>query len=199
MTSLLERSLLAAGPVGHTRMDSSAIAEDTARSGMVAAKSVVGVGEMGVSNDPRMVLATYLLGSCLGVSLYDPVARAGGLVHVMLPNSSLDPEDAAKRPAKFIDTGVPGLFRALYELKAEKSRMQICVAGGAQLMDQESIFDLGQRNCRRLEEIMRQHGLKIQAEHVGGMVNRTMLLDLGTGQVRLKLAGQAGEIVLFKG
>ena len=44
---------------------------------------------------PDEVLVTYSLGSCIGLSLYDPVARVGGLLHAMLPLSSLDPVKAA--------------------------------------------------------------------------------------------------------
>lgn len=167
--------------------------------GGFATKVVVGVGDLAVSNNPSAVLTTYSLGSCIGVTIYDPVTRAGGLLHAMLPDSSINKADAAKHPAKFMDTGLPAVFRAAYELKADKHRMQICVAGGAQMMDQGGFFNIGQRNYECLARIFQEHGLKIQAEQVGGLVSRTVTLDLATGQVRIKIGGLAEEVVLFNG
>jgi chemotaxis protein CheD len=162
-------------------------------------KVIVGVGEIGTSNNPASVLTTYSLGSCLGVTIYDPVARAGGLLHAMLPDSSINPEKARMQPAMFMDSGVPALFRAAYAYRAEKHRMQICVAGGAQVMDQGAVFNIGQRNYDALAEILRTHALKVRAEQTGGLVSRTMTLNLATGEVRLKVGGVPGEMVLFKG
>jgi chemotaxis protein CheD len=162
-------------------------------------KIIVGVGEFGVTNNPGVLLTTYSLGSCVGVTIYDPVSKVGGLLHVMLPDSSINVSDAARQPGKFMDTGVPALFRAAYSLKADKYRVQICVAGGAQVMDQGGYFNIGQRNYESLLNIFRAHALKAQATQVGGMVSRTMTLDLNTGEVRLKIGGQTGEEILFKG
>jgi hypothetical protein len=75
---------------------------------------VVGMGELVVSADEGVTLVTYALGSCLGVAVYDPVARVGGMLHAMLPSSEVDPARAAALPALFVDTGVPELFRACY-------------------------------------------------------------------------------------
>jgi chemotaxis protein CheD len=109
-------------------------------------KFVVGVGGLAVSNNQSMILTTYSLGSCLGVTIYDPEIRAGGMLHAMLPDSSINAAKAAEQPAMFIDTGIGALFRAAYELKADKYRMQICVAGGAQFLDKTGFFNIGQRN-----------------------------------------------------
>src|SRR5215510_8731045 len=104
-------------------------------------KVVVGIAEMAVSNSQNVTLTTYSLGSCLGIAIYDPVVRAGGLLHIMLPDSTIDTTKAAKQPAMFVDTGVPALFRAAYQLKAEKHRVIISVAGGAQIMDNGGFFN----------------------------------------------------------
>lgn len=159
---------------------------------------VVGIADLAVSNNPTVVLATYSLGSCIGVTIFDPVAHVGGLVHVMLPDSSIDTAKAAAQPAMFMDTGIPALFRASYGLRAEKHRVQICVAGGAQVMDQSGFFSIGKRNYDSLKNLLTQHGLKIQAEQVGGLVSRTMYLDLATGKVRLKVGGQSQEVTLWQ-
>lgn len=161
-------------------------------------KVIVGIAEMTVSNNQNVTLATYSLGSCLGIAIYDPVVKAGGLLHIMLPDSNIDPVKAAKHPAMFVDTGVPALFRATYELRAEKHRMIISVAGGSQIMDSSGFFNIGARNWEAVNRLFEEHGLRIHAEQVGGLVNRTMYLDLATGEVRLKISGQARETILCK-
>lgn len=158
---------------------------------------VVGIADLAVSNNPSVTLTTYSLGSCLAVAVYDPVRRVGGLLHIMLPDSSIDPEKAAKQPGMFVDTGVSALFRAAYQFGAEKQRMRIAVAGGAQIMDTTGYFNIGKRNYEALVHLFDRHSLRIAAEQVGGLVNRTVSLDLSTGQVRLKVSGLTSEVILL--
>lgn len=162
-------------------------------------KVVVGIAELAVSNNPNVILTTYSLGSCLGIAVYDPVAHAGGLLHLMLPSSSIDAAKAADKPAMFVDTGVPALFRACYQLGAVKQRMTIVVVGGAQIMDDSGYFSIGKRNHEALLQLLQQHGLRISAEQTGGMVNRTMYLRLANGEVRLKVSGEPKETPLYAG
>jgi chemotaxis protein CheD len=166
--------------------------------GLFEQKVVVGIADLAVSNNQTLTLATYSLGSCIGVSIYDPVAKVGGLSHVMLPESKIDPDKAQRQPAMFMDSGIPALFRAAYQLKAEKYRVQICVAGGAQVMDSSGFFSIGKRNYETLRNILREHGLKITAEQIGGMVSRSMYLNLATGEVKLKVSGQSEDVVLCR-
>jgi chemotaxis protein CheD len=162
-------------------------------------KLIVGLGELAVSNHTGMILTTYSLGSCLGITVYDPVSRAGGLLHAMLPDSSINAARASEQPAMFVDTGISALFRAVYALKAEKHRLQICVAGGAQFLDASGFFSIGLRNYACLERVLKQHGLSIDAQDVGGLVSRTIHLEMATGEVRMKSSGQSQETILFKG
>lgn len=161
-------------------------------------KVVVGIADMAVSNNPNAMLTTYSLGSCVGIAIYDPVARVGGLLHAMLPDSTIDLDKAARKPAMFVDTGIPALFRAAYELRAEKHRVHIYVVGGAQIMDNSGFFNIGKRNYEAVTAIFQRHGLRSVAEEVGGLVNRTMYLNLATGQLNLKVSGQTEEVVLCK-
>lgn len=159
-------------------------------------KLVIAVGSLAVSNNPDAQLTTYSLGSCLGVAIYDPLARAGGLLHAMLPESAINPTKAAERPGMFVDTGLAALFRACYQLGADKRRLRICVAGGAQFMDKTNYFNIGQRNYQQFQDILRQHGLAVAAQQVGGLVSRTIQLIIRTGEVRLKTSGQAQGVIL---
>lgn len=161
-------------------------------------KVIIGIAELAVSNNTSATLTTYSLGSCLGITIYDPVVKVGGLLHIMLPDSRIDSAKAAAQPAMFVDSGVPALFRAAYKLGADKHRVQICVAGGAQIMDNSGYFNIGKRNYEALTKMLNEHGLRIHAEQVGGMVNRTMYLNLATGDVRLKVSGQPQEVYLCK-
>lgn len=96
---------------------------------------IVGVGDCRVSSDPESVLVTYALGSCIAVMIHDPVARVGGLLHFMLPESGMDRAKAQLNPFMFADSGIPLLFHGAYELGAEKRRLVVTAAGGAQMMD----------------------------------------------------------------
>ena len=90
---------------------------------------VIGISDMKVSNKPRDVLVTYALGSCIGLSVYDPFARVGGLLHYMLPDSTLDAGKAKENPYMFTDARDASVFKACYALGADKKRMVVRVAG----------------------------------------------------------------------
>jgi len=155
---------------------------------------VVDIADFAVSDDPRATLVTYSLGSCIGVSIWDPEAKVGGLLHYMLPESALSPEKAKANPAMFADTGIPALFQAAYDLGAVKKRIIVKVAGGSQLLDDNGTFNIGKRNYVMLRKIFWKNGILIDAENVGGSVSRTMCLHCDTGTVTLKT--RDGEIPL---
>jgi chemotaxis protein CheD len=150
---------------------------------------VVGVADMVASNDASAELVTYSLGSCLGITLYDPVKRAGGLLHIMLPDSKIDAHRAASMPFMFVDTGVPRLFQAVCNLGAERGRLEIKVAGGAQLLDERGVFNIGERNQQALQGLLAHNGYGVRAWDVGGLSSRTLRLDLTTGAVTIKTPG----------
>ncbi|MFZ0450492.1 MAG: chemotaxis protein CheD [Desulfatiglandaceae bacterium] len=151
---------------------------------------IVGVSDMKVSHDIDSVLITYSLGSCIGVSIYDPVAKVGGLLHYMLPDSNLDKGKAQKNPYMFADTGIPNLFKAAYKLGAVKQRMKVIVVGGAQVLDQKGFFNIGKRNHMALRKIFWKNKVMIDYEEVGGNVNRTIKLQVQDGVSWLKVSGQ---------
>ncbi len=150
---------------------------------------VVGIGDLKVTKDPSATLITYSLGSCIGVTVYDPVAKVGGMLHFMLPDSKINPDRARERPAVFADTGVPLLLEECRKLGAERQRMQVKIAGGAQILDSSDYFKIGKRNYVALKKILWQHGILIQGEEVGGSLNRTMALEMPTGRVWVKISG----------
>ncbi len=150
---------------------------------------VVGVGDMKVSNEPGVVLVTYSLSSCIGLAIHDPVAQVGGMLHYMLPESSLDGRKAKKNPYMFGDTGIPFLFREAYKLGAKKNRLRVIVVGGAQILDQKGLFNIGKRNYITLRKLFWKNNVMTDFEDVGGNVNRTLKLEIKTGQAWLKISG----------
>ena len=151
---------------------------------------IVGVSDMKVINDAAAQLVTYSLGSCIGIAIHDPAARVGGILHFMLPESSLDPTRAQKNPSMFADTGIPFLFRSAYRLGAEKERLRVIVVGGAHFLDQLNFFNIGKRNYAAIKKIFRKNNVITDYEDVGGNVNRTLKLSVRNGEARVKVPGR---------
>jgi chemotaxis protein CheD len=143
-----------------------------------------------VSNQWDDVIATYSLGSCIGVTLFDPVARCGGLVHCLLPLSSIDPAKAQQRPAMFADTGIAALLRRLYELNCVRERLVAKMAGGACMMDEQGTFRIGERNHLVATKMLQRNGIRIAAEDVGGTAARSVFLHIDEGRTLIKSRGR---------
>ena len=154
----------------------------------------VSVSDMTVSNAPTDVIVTYSLGSCAGLSLYDPVAEVGGLIHCMLPLSKIDREKAKINPSMFVDTGVPALLQQLFDMGAQRKRIVAKVAGCAQLLDEKKLFKIGERNYTVLRKILWKNDVLIASEDVGGSIPRTMFLYMENGVTTLKIRGQEVEL-----
>jgi chemotaxis protein CheD len=155
---------------------------------------IVDIADMKASTEPGASLITYSLGSCLGVSIYDPVRRVGGLAHFMLPLSNLDAEKARTRPYMYVDVGMVQFLEEIFRLGAAKERCVIKVAGGSQMLDTNDIFRIGQRNHTVLRKILWKNGMLVKAEEVGGSLSRTMRLDLADGRVTIKAHGETREL-----
>jgi chemotaxis protein CheD len=157
---------------------------------------VIGVGDMAVSNNHEAVLSTYALGSCIGLVAYDPAVRAGGMLHLMLPDSAISPDKAAAQPAMFADTGLPQFFRQLASFRTRPARLRLLVAGGANVIHGTDPFRIGERNLQATVDYLARHGFAVTRAEVGGAINRTLHLDLATGIATVKTAGGRDEIPL---
>jgi len=147
----------------------------------------VGISEMVISDRPGDVLVTYSLGSCIGLSLYDPVAHIGGLIHCMLPLSKIDPLKAQSNPQMFTDVGVPLLIQGMLEMGASKKRLIAKLAGAANLLDDKRTFRIGERNYIVMRKILWRNSILIAAEDTGGTMARTMYLYMATGRTTVKI------------
>lgn len=161
---------------------------------------VAGMSDCKTSNDPDATLVTYALGSCIAVAIHDPASKTGGLLHYMLPESSLDVQKAKLNPHMFADTGIQSLLHALREQGVNPRSCVVRVAGGAQVLDSEGVFQIGKRNYLAAKKILWKEGLMIAAEAVGGEVSRTVRLELGSGRFLLREDGaKETELISAKG
>ncbi|NQU45159.1 chemotaxis protein CheD [bacterium] len=156
------------------------------------ANTVVDIADMKIAQGKGNELVTYALGSCIAVAIYDPVSQVGGMIHYMLPEASLNPNKARENPFMFADSGIPLLFREAYQRGADRSRIQIKLAGGANVMDSSNFFNIGKRNYLAARKLFYKNNLLISAELVGGVSGKNMRMELGGGQVEIKLPG--GEV-----
>lgn len=154
---------------------------------LITQRLVVGVGELAVSNAVAVTISTYALGSCVGLVAYDPAVKAGGILHLMLPDSTLSPEKAQAKPAMFADTGIPAFFRAISGLRAERSRTRLFLAGGACVLAGPDNFRIGERNAVASQRMLAVYGCSVVGRELGGTVNRTLHLNVATGELTLKL------------
>jgi chemotaxis protein CheD len=162
-----------------------------------ASERVVGVADLKVSNVPGERIITYALGSCLGIVVYDPVVSVAGMLHVMLPTGTIDAQKMADKPAMFVDSGVPLLFKECYKLGAKKERMQVKVAGGAHqgAREEDDRFQIGKRNMIALRKLLWKNNVLVHAHDTGGVqTSRTMWVDIATGDVTLKINGTESKL-----
>ncbi|MEK3734593.1 MULTISPECIES: chemotaxis protein CheD [unclassified Paenibacillus] len=147
----------------------------------------VGMADLNVAG-PDGVLRTMGLGSCVGLTLYDPVTKIGGLAHVMLPSSAIAKEGQLNL-AKYADTALPILLNKMRELGASPQRMIAKMAGGAQMFAFAGAGDsmrIGPRNVESCREGLAMLGIPIVAEDTGGNYGRTVELDCTTGKFMIR-------------
>lgn len=147
----------------------------------------VGIGELGASLDPGAEIKTMALGSCIAVVMLDPVRKAVGMVHIALPDSSVDRLKAMTQPGYFADTGIPSLLMKMAELGCD-SRGQgfiIKLIGGANILDDKGVFNIGKRNLLSCRKVLYQMKLAAVAEDVGGEISRTVVVHQDKGKIHV--------------
>ena len=146
----------------------------------------VGMADYKVGRAPD-TLISYGLGSCIGISLYDPQTKIGGLLHIMLPDSNQS--RANENRAKFADTGIPDMLEELIRMGAAKSRLVAKLAGGSEMFAFANASDsmrVGLRNASASKEILKKLSIPIVGEDTGGNYGRTVQIDLSTGVYKVK-------------
>lgn len=145
--------------------------------------AMIGIGEYRIG-DFRM--ASIGLGSCIGLTLYDPDLKTGAMVHIMLPESS----GRTDRPGKYADTAIPLLIGELTTKGSKKRSLVAKMAGGATMFEAFSAsMNIGQRNIEKVKEILARENIRLVAEETGGKMGRSVyFFPKENGRVAVRLA-----------
>jgi len=150
----------------------------------------VGVGELAVSRDRWETLVTYSLGSCVGLTVFDPVVGVAGLLHAQLPSSRMDTKRAEHEPGRFTDSGVMALLERVFALGASRRNLIAKAAGGSSLLDEQRRFRIGERNVAILRKILWKNDIPLAASDFGGNRSRTLYLHVTDGRVQMRSDNQ---------
>lgn len=149
----------------------------------------IGLGEQQVSHDQNDVLVAYGLGSCVAVSMVDPLRNISGMIHCVLPERT---NDADPYSAKFVDSGIEGLLQAMMRAGADPRRLIVRMAGGANMLSPSlkgDFFDIGTRNVQSAHRVFHRLNIHLSAEQVGGNTGRTVRLYVEDGRMTVRIVG----------
>ncbi|PKL41182.1 MAG: chemotaxis protein CheD [Spirochaetae bacterium HGW-Spirochaetae-1] len=147
----------------------------------------VGVAQLKVGVNPA-VLRT-ILGSCVGICIYDRMKKIGGLAHILLPQDT----SGGATPEKYADTAIPMLVERLLKDGAKKEFMSAKIAGGSAMFKFQSNVSLGQigeRNIEEAKKMLDKLGIKVVEEDVGGNTGRVIDFFMDDGHLKVKAAGK---------
>lgn len=153
---------------------------------------ILGVGDYGASNRSGEDVKTFALGSCVSVILLDPKTRTVGMVHVALPESSINKQKSLEKPGYFADTGIPALLAAMakFGCNPKGKGMVVKLCGGANVMDTNDTFQIGKRNALSIKKVLWKYGMGPVAEDLGGNFSRTVSVSVDTGEIILSSPGR---------
>ena len=157
-------------------------------------KYTIGISDMKVTRGPGDELVTYSLGSCVGITLYDPQVQVGGMIHCMLPLAKADPAKAKAKPAMFVDSGLTKLLNDMHRHGAVNKRLVVKIAGASSLLDEKGTFKIRKRNHTVTRKFLWKNGIMVDKEDVFGSVSRTMFLYMENGITRIKSQGTLKEL-----
>ena len=142
----------------------------------------IGVGRDGV-------LRT-LLGSCIGVVLYEKRMKLAGLAHVVMPDS-MGRNNAL---GKYADTAIPEMIRRMSRVAGiQRLELVAKIAGGANMFAQVSpvtVKSIGEQNRNAVEKVLNSLNIPIVARHVGGTSGRNLFVQVSTGTTQIQIVGQ---------
>ncbi|MDR1322356.1 MAG: chemotaxis protein CheD [Gracilibacteraceae bacterium] len=147
---------------------------------------IVGISDLAAAKAPAVV-ATYALGSCVGICLFDNIAHVGGLSHILLPKRNNN-----DNLMKFADSAIPLLVQKLERLGAHRLRLRAKIAGGAQMFNvgktDSALGNIGQRNVESVKSALQAEKIRIFAEDTGKDFGRSIFFNVETGVLQIKTA-----------
>jgi chemotaxis protein CheD len=157
----------------------------------------VGIADLKVGKGSD-ILATYALGSCVGICLYDADKKIAGLAHIMLP-LSMEAAGSKKTPEnarRYADTGITELVQSMNLAGANTARLTAKIAGGAQMFSASSaVFNIGERNVAAVKKMLAAYKIKIVAEETGLNYGRTVFFHADTGIMEVRAATKQTKMV----
>ncbi|MBN1697257.1 MAG: chemotaxis protein CheD [Spirochaetales bacterium] len=145
----------------------------------------VGIGEYKVSQSPNTLRT--ILGSCVGVLIYDPVSKIGGLAHVYLPLSKDYHNERRGGIAndKYADILLPKMIEDMLEKGANKRHFISYLVGGATLFNikPDSSLNIGEKNLQVVKEILQNLHITFFQLQVGGNTGRRVFFNLINGDI----------------
>ncbi len=150
----------------------------------------VGVGDYKIARSPKLLKT--LLGSCIGIALYDQTTKIGGLLHIMLPKRN---GDGAQKASKYADTGIPAMIEHMVgSAGVLKSALTAKIFGGAQMFSVNNcLFDIGRRNEDEVRRVLQEEGIRVLAYKTGGNKGYNVIFDTSTGRVGCRIFGEVPE------
>lgn len=155
----------------------------------------VGMADLNIAKAPDS-LTTLGLGSCIGLIMYDPVLKLGGMVHYMLPDSTKLKNN--QNIAKFGDTGIKELHRLMLQNGAQPRRMIAKIAGGAKMFEVSGLSEMGhvgERNAEEAKLMLKELKIPLIAEDIGLNYGRTVTLDCENGDFHIRAVGKSSKII----
>ncbi len=155
---------------------------------------ILGVGDLGATSEPKKIIKTYALGSCIAVMILDKNTRCVSMAHVALPDSKISPTKAKNMPGYFADTAIPRLFEEMKSatngIISKPSELIVKMCGGANVADINNTFNIGKRNALALKKTLWKYGLAPRADDTGGNFSRTVTLYQENGVVEISSPGK---------
>lgn len=148
----------------------------------------VKISDYKIASAPDSLL-TIALGSCVGIAIYDPITKIGGLSHVMLPDSALF--KPPHKTEKFADLAVPQMA-AVIKQQTKATSLIAKIAGGASMFQLPSGSEgsIGERNTKAVIAVLEKLNIPIVGQHTGSNIGRTMLVELEDFKVTIRNASR---------
>jgi len=146
---------------------------------------IIGIGEYAISSSEDDIIKTYALGSCVGLVVYNPIAKILGMVHIALPNSNINRDNKNNfLPGYFADTAVPLIFnKVLGGYNTKINTYRVSLYGGANSINSNDVFNVGRKNIKQIQEILIDNHINFDNINTGGYNSRTIIADAKTGCV----------------
>ncbi len=130
------------------------------------------------SGDKNTILKSGAIGSCIVVTSYDKKSKAGVMAHIMLPGES--PENKATPKTRYAKNAVIKLLELMKLNNSNMDDIKVCLAGGANVLQRKDDI-IWQNIIDSVEQIIRENGITVLAKSLGGVLRRSVSLDVETG------------------